>query len=55
MQAATRDLIAAAQRRDYDSVGAAASRAQLAGNESRQAAASLGMQVCGTFATTSGR
>jgi hypothetical protein len=32
-------------------VNAAASRAQLAGNESRQAAATLGLQVCGTFAT----
>jgi hypothetical protein len=53
VQAATRDLVAAAQKRDYPSLSAAASRAQLAGSESRQAASTLGLQVCGTFAATS--
>jgi hypothetical protein len=52
VQRAVRDLVAAAERRDFPSVSAAASRAQLAGNESRQAASALGMQVCGTFATS---
>jgi hypothetical protein len=52
VQEATRDLIAAAQRRDFDAVTAAASRAQLAGNESRRAAIALGLQVCGAFATS---
>jgi hypothetical protein len=52
VQDAVRDLVAAAQRRDYPSVTAAASRAQLAGNASRRAANALGLQVCGTFATT---
>jgi hypothetical protein len=51
VERAVRDLVAAAERRDFPSVNAAASRAQLAGNESRQAAATLGLQVCGTFAT----
>jgi hypothetical protein len=51
VEKAVHDLIAAAQRRDFPSVTAAASRAQLAGNESRQAATALGLQVCGTFAT----
>jgi hypothetical protein len=55
VQAATRDLVVAAQKRDYPSLSAAASRAQLAGSESRQAATTLGLQVCGTFAATSGR
>lgn len=56
VQTAVRDLIAAAERRDYPSVTSAASRAQLAGNQSRQAATTLGMKVCGTFATSpSGR
>ena len=54
VQGATRDLVAAAQKRDYPSLSAAASRAQLAGSESRQAATTLGLQVCGTFAATSG-
>jgi hypothetical protein len=45
---ATRDLGVAAQRRDFPSVTAAASRAELAGSESRQAAAALGMHVCAT-------
>ena len=49
VQRATRDLIVAAQKRDYPSLSAAASRAQLAGSESRQAATTLGLQVCGTF------
>jgi hypothetical protein len=52
VQAATRDLVAAAQKRDYPSLSAAASRAQLAGSESRQAASTLGLQVCGTFAAS---
>jgi hypothetical protein len=52
VQTAVRDLVAAAERRDYPSVTSAASRAQLAGNASRQAANALGLQVCGTFATT---
>lgn len=43
---AIRDLGAAAERRDFPSVTAAASRAQLAGSESRSAALSLGMRVC---------
>jgi hypothetical protein len=51
VERAVRDLIVAAQKRDFPSVSDAASRAQLAGSESRSAATSLGMQVCGTFAT----
>ena len=51
VQRATRDLVAAAQRRDYPSVTAAASRAQLAGSESRAAASTLGLQVCGSVAS----
>jgi hypothetical protein len=51
VQKSVQDLIAAAERRDFPSVTAAASRAQLAGNQSRQAATTLGLQVCGTFAT----
>ena len=43
---AVRGLGDAAERRDFPSVTAAASQAQLAGNESRHAAAQLGMQVC---------
>jgi len=53
VQDASRALVAAAQRRDFPSVSAAASRAQLAGGESRRAAQALGLQVCGTFASTS--
>ncbi|MES1246974.1 MAG: hypothetical protein ABUS54_04795 [Actinomycetota bacterium] len=49
VQKAVRDLVAGAERRDFPSVDAAASRAQLAGNESRQAATTLGLQVCGTL------
>lgn len=49
VQKASRDLVAAAQRRDYPSVTAAASRAQLAGSESRAAASTLGLQVCGSL------
>jgi len=55
VERAVRDLIVAAQRRDFPSVSDAASRAQLAGSESRSAATSLGMTVCGTFAAASGR
>jgi hypothetical protein len=51
VEGAVRDLVAAAEKRDYPSVSDAASRAQLAGSESRSAATSLGMQVCGSFAT----
>ena len=40
----------AAQQRNFPAVSAAASRAQLAASESRQAAANLGMHVCGTLA-----
>ena len=46
---AVHDLGDAAERRDFPSVTAAASRAQLAGSESRRAAADLGMRVCGRF------
>jgi hypothetical protein len=49
VQKATRDLVVAAQRRDYPSVTAAASRAQLAGSASRAAASELGLQVCGSL------
>lgn len=52
VERATRDLVAAAERRDFPSVDAAASRAQLAGNESRQAASALGLHVCGTLPST---
>jgi hypothetical protein len=55
VQKAVRDLVAAAQKRDFPSLSAAASRAQLAGNESRAAATTLGLQVCGTLAVASGR
>jgi len=48
---AIRDLGEAARRRDFPSVTSAASRAQLAGNESRQAAAGLGLQVCARLPT----
>jgi hypothetical protein len=43
---AVRELGAAAARRDFPSVTAAASRAQLAGSRSRRAAAGIGLQVC---------
>ncbi|HEY3542762.1 MAG TPA: hypothetical protein VGK79_09475 [Gaiellaceae bacterium] len=49
VQRAVHDLVAAAQKRDFASVSAAASRAQLAGSKSRQAAQALGLQVCGTL------
>ena len=42
-----RDLVAAAEKRDFATVSDAASRAQIAGSASRSAATSLGMQVCG--------
>ena len=51
VQRAVRDLVVAAQKRDFASVSAAASRAQLAGSQSRAAAQALGLQVCGTIAT----
>jgi hypothetical protein len=41
-----RQLGDAAERRDFPAVSVAASRAQLAGSESRQAASALGMRVC---------
>ncbi len=41
-----------ALRRDLPGVTAAAARAQLAGSESRQAAANLGMHVCATLTTS---
>jgi hypothetical protein len=43
---AVHDLGDAAQRRDFPSVTSAAAQAQLAGSESRSAAAGLGMRVC---------
>jgi hypothetical protein len=46
---AVRALGVAAQQRNFPAVNAAASRAQLAASESRQAAAGLGMHVCGTL------
>jgi hypothetical protein len=55
VQRASRALVAAALRRDYPSVTAAASRAQLAGSRSRAAAGTLGFHVCGSFAGPSGR
>jgi hypothetical protein len=48
VERAVRDLVAAAQKRDFSTVSAAASRAQLAGSASRRAARALGLQVCGT-------
>jgi hypothetical protein len=48
---ATRDLVAAAQKRDFPSLTAAASRAQLTGSEARRAATPIGFKVCGAFAT----
>jgi len=48
---AIRNLGEAARRRDFPSVTAAASEAQLAGSQSRQAAAALGMHVCAQLAT----
>ena len=52
VERAVRDLVVAAQKRDFASVSAAASRAQLAGNESRAAAQALGLHVCGTLVTS---
>jgi hypothetical protein len=51
VERAVRDLVVAAQKRDFASVSAAASRAQLAGSQSRAAAQALGLQVCGTLVT----
>jgi hypothetical protein len=47
---AVRALGVAAQQRNFPAVSAAASRAQLAASESRQAASALGLHVCGTLA-----
>ena len=55
VEQAVRDLVVGAEKRDFPSVSEAASRAQLAGSQSRSEATSLGMQVCGSFATPSGR
>jgi len=55
VERAVRDLVAAAEKRDFPSVSEAASRAQLAGSRSRSEATSLGMAVCGTFGAPSGR
>jgi hypothetical protein len=52
VQLAVRDLVAAAQKRDFAAVSAAASRAQLVGSDSRRAAQALGLQVCGTLTTS---
>jgi hypothetical protein len=51
VEQAVRELVVAAQKRDFASVSAAASRAQLAGSQSRAAAEVLGLQVCGTIAS----
>jgi hypothetical protein len=48
---AIRNLGEAAQRRDFPALSTAASQAQLAGSQSRQAAAALGMHVCAQLAT----
>ena len=48
---ALRSLGLAAQRRDFPSVTTAASEAQLAGSQSRQAAAALGMHTCAQLAS----
>ena len=55
VERAVRDLVVAAQKRDFASVSAAASRAQLAGSQSRAAAQALGLQVCGTIVTATAR
>lgn len=49
VQRAIRDLVTAAQKRDFPSVSAAASRAELAGSEARRAAVSIGFETCGAF------
>jgi hypothetical protein len=54
VQDAIRELVAAARKRDFATVSSAASRAQLAGSESRQAAQQLGLEVCGTIAPATG-
>jgi hypothetical protein len=48
---AVSDLGDGARRRDFPAVTAAAGRAQLAGSQSRQAAAGLGLHVCAQLAT----
>jgi hypothetical protein len=47
--AAIRELGTAAERRDFPSVSAAASRMELAGSAGRRAARELGLHVCGRF------
>jgi hypothetical protein len=49
---AVRNLGEGARRRDFPTVTAAAASAQLAGSQSRQAAAGLGMHVCAQLATS---
>jgi hypothetical protein len=49
---AIRNLGGAAERRDFPSVTVAASQAQLAGSQGRQAAVVLGMHVCAQLATS---
>jgi hypothetical protein len=44
---AVHDLGDAAERRDFPGVTTAASRAELAGSQSRRAATALGLRVCG--------
>ncbi len=48
---AVRMLGEGARRRDFPTVSSAAARAQLAGSQSRRAAAGLGMHVCAVLAT----
>jgi LmbE family N-acetylglucosaminyl deacetylase len=48
---AVRSLGEAAERRDFPSVTAAASQAQLAGSESRRAATALGVHACARVAS----
>jgi len=50
---AFRSLGEAGERRDFPSVTEAVGRAELAGNESRRAAAALGLHVCAQLARTS--
>jgi hypothetical protein len=48
---AVRSLGVSAQQRNFPAVTTAASQAQLAGNQARQAAAALGMRVCAQLAS----
>jgi hypothetical protein len=52
VERAARELVAGAEKRDFPTVTAAASRGQLAGSESRSEATALGMHVCGSLATS---